>query len=219
MRCSRADDGDGRRLSSGATKAGEGWTARRRCSRSGSRPAWRSAGSSPIPLSTPRSNARFGALVERAAAGELAALGGVGAWLPGPVPAARPVPAQHLAGYAARLLLRRHGARGGPAALAAGHDRDLTPAQRHFLYLPFEHSENLADQERCVALMHDLGDAEMLDYAQRHRDVIARFGRFPHRNAILGRQSSAGRDRVPATAGLVVLSTDCGAVALAGRSG
>ena len=76
------------------------------------------------------------------------------------------------------------------AALAAGHDRDLTPAQRHFLFLPFEHSENLADQERCVALMHDLGDAEMLDYAQRHRDVIARFGRFPHRNAILGRQSS-----------------------------
>ena len=48
----------------------------------------------------------------------------------------------------------------------------------------------MADQERCVALMHGLGDAEMLDYAQRHRDVVARFGRFPHRNAILRRQSS-----------------------------
>ena len=105
------------------------------------------------------------------------------------------------------------------AALAAGHDRDLTPAQRLFLYLPFEHSEDLADQERCVALMRDLGDAEMLDYAERHRDVIARFGRFPHRNAILGRASTPGGDRVPAAAGLVVLSTDRGAVALAGRSG
>ena len=67
--------------------------------------------------------------------------------------------------------------------------------------------------------MRALGDAELLDYAQRHRDVIARFGRFPHRNAILGRAEHAGGDRVPAAAGLVVLSTDRGAVALAGRSG
>jgi uncharacterized protein (DUF924 family) len=72
-----------------------------------------------------------------------------------------------------------------------GHDRALAPEERHFLYLPFEHSESLADQERCVVLMGTLGDAEWLDYAVRHRDIIARFGRFPHRNAILGRPSTA----------------------------
>jgi uncharacterized protein (DUF924 family) len=75
-------------------------------------------------------------------------------------------------------------------AVAAKLDRGLPPEQRLFLYLPFEHSENLADQERSVALMAGLGDAEWLDYARRHRDVIARFGRFPHRNAILGRAST-----------------------------
>jgi uncharacterized protein (DUF924 family) len=76
------------------------------------------------------------------------------------------------------------------AALAAGHDRQLPPRQRPFLYLPFEHSEDLADQERCVALMRTLDNPEQLDWAQRHRDVIARFGRFPHRNAILGRNGT-----------------------------
>jgi uncharacterized protein (DUF924 family) len=75
-------------------------------------------------------------------------------------------------------------------AVAAGLDRGLPPEQRLFLYLPFEHSESLADQERSVALMAGLGDAEWLDYARRHRDVIARFGRFPHRNEILGRAST-----------------------------
>jgi uncharacterized protein (DUF924 family) len=76
------------------------------------------------------------------------------------------------------------------AALAAGNDRQLPPRQRPFLYLPFEHSEDLADQERCVALMRTLDNPEQLDWAQRHRDVIARFGRFPHRNAILGRNGT-----------------------------
>lgn len=75
-------------------------------------------------------------------------------------------------------------------ALDAGHDRALAPFQRPFLYLPFEHSEDLADQDRAVALFRVLGDEKGLDFAIRHRDVIARFGRFPHRNAILGRQSA-----------------------------
>jgi uncharacterized protein (DUF924 family) len=61
--------------------------------------------------------------------------------------------------------------------------------------LPFEHSEQLADQERAVALFRALGDANYLDYAIRHRDVIARFGRFPHRNAVLGRTSTAAEER------------------------
>lgn len=71
-----------------------------------------------------------------------------------------------------------------------GFDKKLPPPQRIFLYLPFEHTEDLDQQERCVALMTALGDGMALDYAVRHRDVIARFGRFPHRNAILGRKST-----------------------------
>jgi uncharacterized protein (DUF924 family) len=70
-------------------------------------------------------------------------------------------------------------------------DHGLGVDQRAFLYLPFEHAEDLADQERVVALFRALGDATYLDFAIRHRDVVARFGRFPHRNAILGRESSA----------------------------
>src|SRR3546814_6955322 len=67
----------------------------------------------------------------------------------------------------------------------------LFRSERLFLYLPLEHSENLKDQEDCVRLMAGLQDGgELLLYAERHRDIIARFGRFPHRNAILGRESS-----------------------------
>lgn len=75
-------------------------------------------------------------------------------------------------------------------AVAAGLDRGLRPEERHFIYLPFEHSEDLADQERAVALIAALGDPGWYDYAVRHREIIARFGRFPHRNAILGRAST-----------------------------
>ncbi|MEZ5670464.1 MAG: DUF924 family protein [Alphaproteobacteria bacterium] len=77
------------------------------------------------------------------------------------------------------------------AALARGFDRAVAAARRPFLYLPFEHSEALADQDRSVALFAAHGDAEMLDYAERHRAVIARFGRFPHRNPVLGRTPTA----------------------------
>jgi uncharacterized protein (DUF924 family) len=62
--------------------------------------------------------------------------------------------------------------------------------ERLFLYLPFEHSERLADQERSVALFESLGDKSYLDYAIAHRDIIVHFGRFPHRNAIVGRTST-----------------------------
>ncbi len=77
------------------------------------------------------------------------------------------------------------------AAVAAGHDRGLNLVQRCFLYLPFEHSEDLADQNESIRLFEALGDAEFLDFAIRHRDIIAQFGRFPHRNAILGRENTA----------------------------
>jgi uncharacterized protein (DUF924 family) len=71
-------------------------------------------------------------------------------------------------------------------------DDQLQPHERGFLYMPFEHSENLADQNRGVLLFTELGDAKQLDYAKKHRDVIARFGRFPHRNAMLGRAPRPG---------------------------
>ena len=76
------------------------------------------------------------------------------------------------------------------AALAAGHDATLSEDERHFVYMPFMHSEDLAHQDRCVALFEALGKEQGIKYAKLHRDVIARFGRFPHRNAVLGRQTS-----------------------------
>lgn len=76
-----------------------------------------------------------------------------------------------------------------------GLDQQLPPMLRAFVYLPFEHAEDLAMQARAVELFQLLSQAHpgfesMLDYAQRHQEVIARFGRFPHRNAILGRAST-----------------------------
>lgn len=130
---------------------------------------------------------RFGDLVRAAAAGKLES------WADSPRGAlalcilldqlprniARGTPGAFAHDAQARDVARR--------ALAAGFDRALLPEERLFLYLPFEHSEDLSDQERSVALFAELGSAEWLDYAVRHRDIIARFGRFPHRNAILGR--------------------------------
>jgi len=84
--------------------------------------------------------------------------------------------------------------------LESGADRLLRPIERLFLYLPFEHSEDLADQDRSVELYKELLSSvetayretftSFVDYANRHQDVISRFGRFPHRNQILGREST-----------------------------
>lgn len=72
-------------------------------------------------------------------------------------------------------------------AVERGFDEELQKNERKFLYMPFEHSEDLDDQNRAVLLFTAIGDDEQVEYAKKHRDVIARFGRFPHRNAILGR--------------------------------
>ena len=139
--------------------------------------------------------ARFGTLIDAALDG------GLRAWEATP----------H--GALARLIvldqLTRNVYRGTPRAFAgdtralalavaltqAGQDRLLPPMLRAFAYLPFEHAEDLAMQARAVELFQLLSQAQpgfdgMLDYAQRHQEVIARFGRFPHRNAILGRAST-----------------------------
>jgi uncharacterized protein (DUF924 family) len=75
-------------------------------------------------------------------------------------------------------------------AIERGFDSQVEPALRGFFYLPFEHSESLADQERSVALHEAAGDEDGLTWARHHHDIVARFGRFPHRNAILGREST-----------------------------
>ena len=75
-------------------------------------------------------------------------------------------------------------------AVEAGLDARMPADLRLFAYLPFEHAEDLADQDRAVALIGALGNAELDRYARAHREVIARFGRFPHRNAALGRTST-----------------------------
>jgi uncharacterized protein (DUF924 family) len=89
--------------------------------------------------------------------------------------------------YAADAIARAVAER----ALAHGFDRAVAQDLRTFFYLPFMHSEMLADQERSVALYRALGDAESLRYAEDHADIVRRFGRFPHRNDILGRESTA----------------------------
>ena len=78
--------------------------------------------------------------------------------------------------------------------LENGWDRTMTPDERMFAYLPFEHSESLADQERCLALMKEIAvfpqTADLPKWAEAHLAIIRRFGRFPHRNAALGRAST-----------------------------
>jgi uncharacterized protein (DUF924 family) len=74
-------------------------------------------------------------------------------------------------------------------ALVKGFD-SVFPDLRSFFYLPFEHSEDLADQERALALYKAAGDTDNLKWAEIHADIIRRFGRFPHRNAVLGRATT-----------------------------
>jgi uncharacterized protein (DUF924 family) len=76
-------------------------------------------------------------------------------------------------------------------AVARGVDKQVPKGEQQFIYLPFEHSEKLADQERSIALFAATGDAELLKWAELHADIIRRFGRFPHRNAMLGRTTTA----------------------------
>jgi uncharacterized protein (DUF924 family) len=144
---------------------------------------------------------RFGALAERALRGECDAWRG----------AARPTLALVLALDQLPRNLYRGSARAfegdskarnaARAALVAGFDTQLAPLEAVFLYLPFEHSEEPADQERSVLLFERLvaraptgletAFERIADFARRHRDVIERFGRFPQRNAALGRASSS----------------------------
>lgn len=151
---------------------------------------------------------RFGALVERALAG------GIDGWAAALARAAgrQAGPADALAALAYLIVLDqfprnlfRGQARafagdaralaGAQALVASGLDRTLSGVQRQFVYLPFEHAEDLAQQRTALRLFGALAADEpalgdLLVWAQRHLDIVARFGRFPHRNAALGRPST-----------------------------
>jgi uncharacterized protein (DUF924 family) len=134
--------------------------------------------------------ARFAALYDQAKAGEL------DGWAADPK------------GALALILLLdqvpRNIHRGSPAAFATdaraldvakqalrdGHDTALAPVERLFLYMPFQHSEEVVDQERSLALYERLGIEGAQKSAHRHHEIVARFGRFPHRNAVLGRETT-----------------------------
>ena len=92
--------------------------------------------------------------------------------------------------YATDALARQR----ADAAIRAGHDRRVPPELALFIYLPFGHSEALSDQERCVELARRIGPPHV-GHAEHHRDIVRRFGRFPHRNAILGRVSTPDEQR------------------------
>ena len=138
---------------------------------------------------------RFGELHAQAARGEL------DAWRASPEPMlalvivldqfSRNLYREDARAYAQDPRARAHAAE----ALRRGDDRGMLPVQRQFLYLPFEHSEDRLDQEKAVELMRSLEEFEatrgLTQWALKHRDVVACFGRFPHRNAALGRASSA----------------------------
>ncbi|HVA15395.1 MAG TPA: DUF924 family protein [Stellaceae bacterium] len=141
---------------------------------------------------------RFGALQRRAAGG------GYAAWAPEAEPCLALIllldqlPRNLYRGTAQAFASDAQARIAARAALERGFDRSLPTAWRQFLYLPFEHSEALADQELSVTLAtglaRDPAFAGALDYAQRHHAIVARFGRFPHRNAALGRASTAAEE-------------------------
>ena len=80
-------------------------------------------------------------------------------------------------------------------ALLKGFDAQVAPDMRAFFYLPFEHSEDMTDQQRAIALYTAAGDQDGLKWAQIHADIIRRFGRFPHRNPMLGRTTTPDEQR------------------------
>ena len=131
---------------------------------------------------------RFLALHERAASGEFDA-----AWVREPESALALLilldqfPRNSFRGSARAFATDAQARRVAEAALAAKHDEHVPKALRFFFYLPFEHSETMADQDRSVELHTAIG---MPEWAEQHRDIIRRFGRFPHRNAALGRETT-----------------------------
>jgi uncharacterized protein (DUF924 family) len=131
---------------------------------------------------------------------ELAAAGGLAAWLQAPksclalVLVLDQLPRNMFRGTARAFAADASALEAARTLVAHGWDKSLSLDERMFAYLPFEHSEALADQERCLALMREIATtpetADLPQWAEKHLAIIRRFGRFPHRNAALGRAST-----------------------------
>lgn len=101
------------------------------------------------------------------------------------------IPLNIFRGQAASFATEARAREVASRAIAKGFDRELTGPQKAFLYMPYMHSENLHDQDTSVELFTRAGLEKNLRFAHHHREIVRRFGRFPHRNAILGRQSTS----------------------------
>jgi uncharacterized protein (DUF924 family) len=155
--------------------------------------------------------ARFGELPDRAAAGELDDWQRVPRSCLALVLVLDQLPRNLFRGSTRAFEFDARAREVAAAAIEAGHDGSLHPLEATFLYLPFEHSEVLADQERCLSLYRGLEErapAPFLgicqsasEYARRHHAVVERFGRFPHRNETLGRASTAEENDFLASGG------------------
>jgi uncharacterized protein (DUF924 family) len=137
---------------------------------------------------------RFASLYAAAAAGELLAWAATPEGALGLILLLDQYPRNSFRGTARMYATDAMARERADAAIQAGHDRCVPAELAMFVYLPFGHSESLADQERSVELARRLG-APHLEHAEHHRDIVREFGRFPHRNAILGRLSSAAEQR------------------------
>jgi uncharacterized protein (DUF924 family) len=137
---------------------------------------------------------RFLGLYERAAAGELSRWEGTPLAALALAVVLDQFPRNMFRGTAGAFAADPLALRTAQNIVARGFDVPLRPVERWFAYLPFEHAENLAAQHRALelfgALAQDSGSKGTIDYAQKHYSIISRFGRFPHRNAILGRDST-----------------------------
>ncbi|MEM7044558.1 MAG: DUF924 family protein [Pseudomonadota bacterium] len=133
---------------------------------------------------------RFGQLVERAANGDLADWEGSAEGALALCLLLDQMPRNLFRGTSKAFATDGDAVAVAARAIDKGFDQTLDNERRTFLYLPFQHSEDLAQQERSVVLSTALGDDKFLDYAVEHADIVRRFGRFPHRNAILGRVST-----------------------------
>ena len=142
--------------------------------------------------------ARFGALQARAARGELDHWAESAAGALALVLLLDQLPRNLNRGAAAAFACDEHARRVARHAIARGLDQEWPPVRRQFLYLPFEHSETLADQEDGVRHFASLPEGAFrdgcVDYARRHHAIVARFGRFPHRNRALARPSTAAEE-------------------------
>jgi uncharacterized protein (DUF924 family) len=138
---------------------------------------------------------RFGALIERAIAGELAHWAATPSGAVAQIVVLDQFTRNAMRGSARAFAGDARALAAAQALVASGHDRALAGVQRQFVYLPFEHAEDLAMQRESMRLFAQLerdqpAVGELLIWAQRHHDIVERFGRFPHRNAALGRTST-----------------------------